>query len=76
LYRLSALQTSFPRLHYSVLALLAFSIGVCFLLETDQDLLNYLNAVQVKILYAMLVGTYASIAVICIDLTDPAASSG
>ena len=69
--RVSCLQTTFPPLHYGILSLLALSISSCFLLETDQEALAFLNAVQLKLLFTMLVGTFSSLAVVCFDLSDP-----
>jgi len=69
--RVSFLQTTFPPLHYGILTLLAASISSCFLLETDQEALAFLNAVQLKLLFTMLVGTFSSLAVVCVDLSDP-----
>ncbi|GMI05123.1 hypothetical protein TrVE_jg12258 [Triparma verrucosa] len=69
--RISSLQTTFPPLHYGILSLLALSISSCFLLETDQEALAFLNALQLKILFTMLVGTFSSLAVVCVDLSDP-----
>jgi len=69
--RISLMQTTFPPLHYTILTLLASSISSCFLLETDQEALVFLNAVQLKILWTMLIGSFSSLAVVCIDLSDP-----
>jgi len=65
------MQTTFPPLHYAILTLLASSICSCFLLESDQEALAFLNAVQLKILWTMLIGTFSSLAVVIIDLSDP-----
>ncbi|GMI46081.1 hypothetical protein TrCOL_g2509 [Triparma columacea] len=69
--RISFMQTTFPPLHYAILALLASSISSCFLLETDQEALVFLNAVQLKILWSMLVGAFTALAVVITDLSDP-----
>ena len=69
--RISSLQTSFPALHYATLCVLALSVMSCFLLETDQDILIFLNAVQLKLLWSMLVGVFTGFAVVCYDLIDP-----
>ena len=44
--RVSALQSTYPMLHYVILALLASSICTVFLMETNQDLLLFLSAIQ------------------------------
>jgi Protein of unknown function (DUF4239) len=69
--RISILQSSFPPLHYAVLTVLALSICSCYLLETDQDILVFLYAVQLKLLWAILVGVFTGFAVVCYDLIDP-----
>ena len=47
------------------------SISSCFLLETDQEALIFLDAVQLKILWSMLVGAFTALAVVITDLSDP-----
>ncbi|KAL7482900.1 hypothetical protein ACHAW6_008554 [Cyclotella cf. meneghiniana] len=69
--RLSALQSTYPPLHYAILALLGCSICGVFLMETNQELLIFLNAIQLKILWAMLIGTFSSLAVVNYDMIDP-----
>lgn len=68
--RISALQTTYPVLHYSILTALALSICVAFLMESNQELLIFLNAIQLKILWTMLIGTFSALAVVCYDLND------
>lgn len=46
--RISALQSTFPALHYVILSSLAASLCTVFLMETNQDLLTFLNAIQLK----------------------------
>jgi hypothetical protein len=48
--RISALQSTYPMLHYVILALLAGSICTVFLMETNQDLLLFLSAIQLRVL--------------------------
>ena len=69
--RISALQSTFPRLHYVILSLLAASLCVAFLMESDQAIQIFLNAVQLRILWSMLVGTFSALAVVSYDLEDP-----
>ena len=47
------------------------SIIVVFLIETDQETLAFLDAVQLKILFSILVGVFTSAAVLISDLQDP-----
>jgi len=69
--RISALQSTFPPLHYAILLMLAGSICITFLIESNQELLYFLNAVQLKILWTMLIGTFSALGVVCYDLSDP-----
>lgn len=69
--RISALQSTFPPLHFGILAILASSICVTFLMETNQEVLYFLNETSIKVLWTMLIGTFTSLAVVCYDLSDP-----
>lgn len=69
--RVSALQSTYPMLHYVILALLATSICTVFLMETNQDLLLFLSAIQLKILWSMLIGTFVALGVVNYDMIDP-----
>lgn len=69
--RISALQSTYPVLHYAILGLLASSIGILFLLETNQAIILFLNALQIRVLWTMLIGTFASLAVVLYDLANP-----
>lgn len=69
--RLSALQSTYPGLHYVILSLLGGSICVVFLMETNQELLIFLSAIQLRILWSMLIGTFSSLAVVNYDMRDP-----
>jgi len=69
--RLSALQSTYPALHYVILILLAGSICTVFLMETNQELLIFLSAIQLRILWSMLIGTFSALAVVNYDMRDP-----
>lgn len=69
--RISSLQSTFPALHFVILSVLACSILFAFLLETNQDILIFLNAVQLKLLFSMLVGVFSALGTVCYDLVDP-----
>lgn len=69
--RISALQSTFPALHYAILSVLAFSMCISYLLETNQELLIFLSAVQLKLLWTILVGIFAGLGAVCYDLKDP-----
>lgn len=70
-HRISSLQSTFPPLHFGILAVLATSICLAFLMETNLEILMFLNAVQLKILWTMLIGTFSALGVVCYDLVDP-----
>jgi hypothetical protein len=69
--RVTALRSVFPVLHFVIVAALAVSICIAFLLESDQVLLVFLNAIQLRILWTMLVGTFSALAIVCYDLGHP-----
>mmetsp|Transcript_18128 Transcript_18128/g.51610 ORF Transcript_18128/g.51610 Transcript_18128/m.51610 type:complete len:442 (+) Transcript_18128:2-1327(+) len=69
--RISAMQSTFPTLHYVIVTVLASAILVAFLMETNQELLVFLNAVQLRMLWSILVGTFSALAVVIYDLSDP-----
>lgn len=69
--RITTLQSTYPILHYFILAILAGSICVAFLLETNQELLIFLNAIQLRILWTMLIGSFTALGVVCYDLSGP-----
>lgn len=42
-----------------------------FLMETNQELLIFLSAIQLKILWGMLIGTFSALGVVNYDMVDP-----
>lgn len=75
IHRISALQSIYPPLHYAILIVLAFAECIAYLIETDQELLVFLNAVQLKLLWSMLVGTFVACFAVVLDLRTPFAGS-
>jgi hypothetical protein len=69
--RLASLLSGFPLVHWLILGLLGFSIVVLFLIDSNQDVLQYLNSLQLRLLFSILLTTLCSIAGLCIDLADP-----
>jgi hypothetical protein len=69
--RITALRSIFPTLHFVIVTTLAISICIAFLLESNQVLLVFLNAIQLRILWTMLVGTFSALAIVCYDLGNP-----
>lgn len=73
--RITALQCYFPPLHYAVLGVLALSECAAFLMETNQDVLVFLNAFQLRILWSMLTSTFVACFVLFSDLGSPFSGS-
>jgi hypothetical protein len=69
--RIASLRSLFPPLHFMIVGALAVSICIAFLLESNQVLLVFLNAIQLRILWTMLTGTFSALAVVCYDLGNP-----
>ena len=69
--RISALQTTFPIMHYLVLSTLALSICLAFLLETNQKALVFLATTELRFLWTMLIGAFSALSAICYDLLHP-----
>jgi hypothetical protein len=69
--RISALQCVYPDLHYRLLFVLAAAMCTAFLIETNQELLVFLNAFQLRVLWSMLVGTFVSCFAVFADLRAP-----
>merc|ERR1712232_158618 len=69
--RISALQSTFPNSQYLILAAIGSSICLAFLIETNQEILIFLNALQLRILWTMLIGLMSTLSVLCYDLSDP-----
>jgi hypothetical protein len=61
----------FPAVHYLTLSLLALSIGISFLVATDQAGFIFLYGLPVKILWSVLAGSLAALGVLCYDLSRP-----
>jgi hypothetical protein len=69
--RLALLQTSFPTIHWVCMGLLGASIVMLFLIETDEQALQFLDLLQLRAIFTVLIGALTGIASICIDLNDP-----
>lgn len=69
--RLSLLQTSFPLEHWACMCLLGVSVVLCFLIETDEKTLQFLDLLQLRVIFTILIGALSGIASICVDLNDP-----
>jgi len=68
--RLTEMAATYPAVHYAVIALCALSIVANYLIESDQEVLRFLDAFQLKFLFANLVGVVAGLAALIADLSD------
>jgi hypothetical protein len=68
---LSLTEMRFPTVHYLTLLFLATSIGISFLVATDQAGFIFLQGLPVKILWSLLAGSLSATAVLCYDLSHP-----
>jgi hypothetical protein len=69
--RVALLLSGFPAIHWVILGGLSASVCVAFLLVSDQEVLQYLNSVQLRALFSILVGVLSGTAALCFDLADP-----
>lgn len=69
--RVATLLSGFPRIHYGILATFSLSICFAFLIESNQEILQFLNSIQLRCLFAILIATVSSAAALCADLNDP-----
>ena len=69
--RVAMLLSVFPVIHWGVLMALSGSICIMFLLNSNQTVLQYLNSVQLRLLFAILVGVFSGTGMLCLDLADP-----
>jgi hypothetical protein len=69
--RITALQSTYPALHWVTIGSLAFAACTSFLIETNQDILYFLQAFQLKLLWATLIGTFTSCFTVFYDLGSP-----
>lgn len=69
--RVALVLSVFPAIHWVVLIALSVFICITFLLESNQSVNQYLNSIQLRSLFAMLVGVFSATATLCYDLADP-----
>jgi len=69
--RLALLQTPFPAVHWLILTILAGSIVLAFLFETDLQVLQFLDNLQLRYLFTELTSAFLALASLCVDLADP-----
>jgi hypothetical protein len=66
----AVMSMHFPLAHYLTLALLVSSILVAFLVTTDEADFIFLQGLQVRMLWSVLVTCFSSLAVVIADLSD------
>ena len=71
----STFENQFPIWHYGNLGLLALSILIIFLVESDKSALQYLGGFQLRLCWAILIGTFSMLASVIYDLTTPLTGS-
>ena len=69
--RIAALLSGFPPIHFAILAGLGMSILSIFLVTARSEVLQYLNLLQLRFLFAILVAICSAAAALCVDLDDP-----
>lgn len=69
--RMTLLRKPYPMLHYMILGILATAIIFAFLMQTNQDILQFMNEVQLTLLWTMLVGALSLIGLVIYDLNGP-----
>jgi len=69
--RLATLASTFPPLHWGIILLSEASILAAFLIESDQEVLRFLDSVQLRILFTFLVGTFSALDALMLDLVRP-----
>lgn len=73
--RLSSINTAFPPLHWVILALLASSITLCFLIEVDQSEGRFLaerpeDSTRLRLVFTIMTGSFCGLTALCADLND------
>lgn len=68
---LATFRTTFPVWHYFNLAMLAMAICTIFLMESDQAVLKLLDAFEIRTCWAILIGAFSMLGMVCYDLTTP-----
>ena len=71
LARLAHLATTYPAVHYAVLTAIAASIVLAYLVETDQEVLQFLSSLQLRLLFTILIGVFSGVGSVVTDIADP-----
>lgn len=59
------------QVHWLILTILAGSLVLAFLFETDLQLLQFLDDLQLRYLFTVLTSAFLALASLCVDLADP-----
>lgn len=69
--RVALLLSGFPVIHWGVLFGLCLNICIAYLLTSNQQVLQYLNSIQLRFLFGVIVGICSGTGALCWDLSDP-----
>ena len=69
--RLAQLQAPFPAVHWLILTILASTLVIAYLFETDLQVLQFLDDLQLRYLFTVLTSAFLALASLCNDLADP-----
>jgi Protein of unknown function (DUF4239) len=61
----------FPKIHWAVIITLYLGILAAFLIDSNQEVLQYLNSIELRILFSIMVGVGSGAAMLVKDLQDP-----
>mmetsp|Transcript_16515 Transcript_16515/g.32268 ORF Transcript_16515/g.32268 Transcript_16515/m.32268 type:complete len:450 (+) Transcript_16515:246-1595(+) len=69
--RVTAMLFSFPPLHWIILALLAAGLVTIFLVESDEQVVQYLDSLQLRGFFAAMVAVCSTTTMLVYDLNEP-----
>ena len=61
---------AYPAVHYAVLTAIAASIVLAYLVETDQEVLQFLSSLQLRLLFTILIGVFSGVGSVVTDIAD------
>jgi Protein of unknown function (DUF4239) len=69
--RVATTLSVFPQIHWAVIIVLYLGIIAAFLIDSNQEVLQYLNSIELRILFAIMIGGGSGAAMLVKDLQDP-----
>lgn len=69
--RVATTLSGFPKIHWSILMVLYSIIVLSFLVDSNQEINQYLNSIQLRVLFSTLVSVGSGAAMLLKDLEDP-----